>query len=84
MFSNYKINIFKLVSFLSMAVIFLAPIRKLTTLFGFFSIQQFLSILLVLAFIVGMLTGKLLNHKKFLLFIIFIFIFDSFFICIPS
>ena len=78
MFSNYKINIFKLVSFLSMAVIFLAPIRKLTTLFGFFSIQQFLSILLVLAFIVGMLTGKLLNHKKFLLFIIFIFIFDSF------
>ena len=78
MFSNYKINIFKLVSFLSMAVIFLAPIRKLTTLFGFFSIQQFLSIMLVLAFIVAMLKGKLLNHKKFLLFIFFIFIFDSF------
>ena len=78
MFSNYKINIFKLVSFLSMAVIFLAPIRKLTTLFGFFSIQQFLSIMLVLAFIVAMLKGKLLNHKKFLFFIFFIFIFDSF------
>ena len=65
MFSNYKINIFKFVSFLSMAVIFLAPIRKLTTLFGFFSIQQFLSILLVLAFIIGMLGWGYILYEIF-------------------
>ena len=78
MFLNKKINIYDCTLYLAAAVLFLAPIRKLTTLFGFFSIQQFLSLLLILFFCLGVISRKLKIHGPLLLFLLFLFAFDIF------
>jgi len=78
MFLNKKINLYHYTLYLASAVLFLAPIRKLTTLFGVFSIQQFLSLFLFIFFCLGIINGKFKVHRSLFLFLLLLFFFDIF------
>ena len=79
-----KINLNNIIIFLSGAILFLAPIRKLTTFFGFVSIQQILAIFLLFFFMIAYISGKINHKKSLILFIAIIFIYDMFLYLLQS
>ena len=78
MYLNKKININHLILFLSGAVLFLSPIRKLTSLFGFISLQQLIAAFVLLFFSISFFSGKIYYRKSLVYFISTIFLYDLF------